>query len=305
MHNAASGLDYSNIDIHFNNFNQIDGQWQSITSNNDFQDYYVGLGGGSTGVHVGPEIGIAYEIANSGANESEAWYIIKFTAAGTYLDGAWYPCQWNTINPGSSRDEQGVKAQTGEYIATHMLNFVKADLDKIVSIHGADNVDIKSFVWMQGESEAGHELCTPYYKTTEQQLVLDIRNTFNSYDKVGSIQFVNAAIEEDKNIDVNGVATSVWPASDIVNKAKTENCATWYVPETDSETVLGQNYGNKGVYTNSNAAIADSVWIDTSTLISKYENNNENNENDPYHYCGESMLKLGQWMGKAILGTMK
>ena len=49
----------------------------------------------------------------------------------------------------------------------------------------------------------------------------------------------------------------------------------------------------------SGAPLSDSIWVDTSTCISKLENNNENGDNDGYHYSGDSMLKLGIWFGQA------
>ena len=94
----------------------------------------------------------------------------------------------------------------------------------------------------------------------------------------------------------------MWTYSDTVNKAKTNNASLWYVPANTSKNVI--NKTTAGLYTNTGSSttkLDNSIWIDTSTCLSKLENNNENGENDGAHYCGDSMLKIGIWFAQGLL----
>ena len=147
-------------------------------------------------------------------------------------------------------------------------------------------------MWMQGESDAYVQELAPQYQELEKRLVNTVRSAFGSRDADNTIRFVDGAIAQYKP------GINIWTHSDTINKAKTANCALWYVPVDTTGNVISKT--TPGIYTStSGAPLSDSIWVDTSTCISKLENNNENGENDGYHYSGDSMLKLGIWFGQA------
>ena len=86
MYNAyGTAGAFPNVYIHYNNINHTgDLNWKSLFSNAGFEPYYVGMGGQGT-THFGPEFGIAQYLADNRPNEK--WFIVKYSAAGTYLNG--------------------------------------------------------------------------------------------------------------------------------------------------------------------------------------------------------------------------
>ncbi len=286
----VEGLDYSNINIKYNNIN-LDSEtntWKTLFSNNAFETFRPGIGGQAAN-WFGPELGLAQHLATTDTVKDQTWYIIKYTAAGTYLGGNWiYDTNYNMAT--NSTD---IYNDLGGYLADLMIPYISTALDEIAGIHGADNINIRSFMWMQGESDACVEQWADQYGDLEKTLVNKVRDNFNSRDVDANIKFVNGGIASYKD----GINT--WTYSDTVNTAKTANCAVWYVPIDTTGNVI--NNTTAGVYNNSSAdsALPNSIWVDTSSCISKLENNNENSENDGAHYCGESMRRIGLWFGQA------
>ncbi len=279
----AVTADYSNIFINYSNINCENGVWKSLYYNSDFESYHPGVGGTVDGACFGPEVGIAYQLATDPATKDEVWYIIKYTAAGSMLDGQWID---------GTYDNYGLVEDMGGHLSDLMIDYIHDSLAKIEAIHG-DNITIHSFAWMQGESDALAADCAGKYQTNEVALVNKVRNEFASYAKSGdgdNIVFVSGAIAAYDS------TLNQWAHSDTVNKAKTENTHLWYVPADTSKNVIDKI--TAGVYTNtSNAYLPWSAWIDTSTLL---VGSIENANGDGAHYGSASMWNLGQWFGIAI-----
>lgn len=288
---VVEDVDYSNVNIRYNNISSTDGTsgWKTMFSNSSFETFRPGIGG-QDAWWFGPELGLAYYLATSEETKNEEWYIIKYTAAGTYLGGNWiYDQSYNM-----AVNAENVYNDLGGYLSDLMLPYISSALDEIAGIHGENNINIRSFMWHQGESDACVQQWADQYGALEKILVNKVRNTFISRDNDSHIGFVNGAIAAYKP-NINS-----WTYSDTVNTAKTQNAALWLVPVATSKNII--NKTSVGLYTNSSSsALANSIWIDTSTCLSKLENNNENGENDGSHYCGASMLQIGQWYGYGML----
>ncbi len=287
--------DFSNIKIKYTNINSDDGvnNWRVHFSNSEFETYRLGIGG-QADRWFGPELGVAYHLATNEATKDETWYIIKTTASGTFLGGQWlYDTTDKYFNATNAGD---IKKDLGVYLADGMMDLVSADLVAIANKHGANNVNIRSFMWMQGESDASIKETAEQYGELENILINRVRTELGGYDKEGGIPFVDGAIAAYKE------GVNIWPYADIVNSAKASNATYWYIPEKTAGNVI--NKTTAGLYANDGSSatkLAESIWIDTSTCLSKLENNNENGENDGYHYCGEAMLKLGIWFAQGML----
>ena len=282
-------VDYSRVKIKYNNINSNDGSsgWRTHFSNNGFETFRPGIGG-QADRWFGPELGVAYHLATSENTKNERWYIIKYTGSGTYLAGNWiYDTSYNM-----AENTPHIKNDLGGYLLDLMAPYVNTALDEIAGMHGEKNINIRAFMWMQGESDAYVQELAPQYQELEKRLVNTVRSDFGSRDADNTIRFVDGAIAQYKP------GINIWTHSDTINKAKTANCALWYVPVDTTGNVISKT--TPGIYTStSSAPLSDSIWVDTSTCISKLENNNENGENDGYHYSGDSMLKLGIWFGQA------
>lgn len=281
----AAGVDYSKIFIHYSNVNCENGMWKPLYSNTKFEPYYPGLGGTLDGFCFGPEVGIAHELATNGNTKDQVWYIIKCTAAGTILDGQWIE---------GTYDNEGLVTDMGDYLSNLMLNYIDRSLEEIRGIHG-DNIKIRSFVWMQGESDALAPDCADKYQANEAKLVNMVRDKYKDYaeNKDGNkISFVNGAIAKfaDINIKLTGGATSNgWTYSDAVNSGKKDNTRLWYDP------VAGT------IGTNSSAVLQNSAWVDTSTLL---VGANAGENTDVHHYSSGAMWNLGKWFGIAAVYLM-
>ena len=161
---------------------------------------------------------------------------------------------------------------------------------------------------MQGESDSGFEAWANQYGALQNILVNRVRTEFGGRDKDNSIGFVDGAIAaymSDTYYNEITQATQThnsWIYSDTVNIAKANNAALWYVPANTSKNVI--NKTTAGLYNNTGSSttkLENSIWIDTSTCISKWANNNENGEFDGAHYCGDSMFRIGIWFAQGML----
>lgn len=294
VRNAIGSTDFSNIKIKYTNINSDDGtnNWRVYYSNSAFETYRLGIGG-QADAWFGPEAGIAYHLATNEATKDETWYIIKTTAAGTYLGGHWlHDTTGSYLNANNS---ENIKNNLGVYLADGMINLVGADLAELTSIYGVGNVNIRAFMWMQGESDSCVQEWANQYGELQNILVNRVRNELGSWDNDSKIPFIDGAIAAYKE----GINT--WTYSDTVNTAKANNATHWFVPKNTTGNVINQT--TAGVYLNTSGSttqLANSLWVDTSTCLSKLENNNENGENDGAHYCGESMLDIGMWFAMGI-----
>ncbi len=291
VRNAVGNTDFSNIKIRYTNINSEDGlnNWKVYFSNNEFETFRLGIGG-QADAWFGPEVGLAYYLANNEATKDEEWYIIKCTAAGTYLGGNWlYDTTGKYLNAVNS---ENIKNDIGVYLADGMINYTAAALDEISNNPGIGGINIRSFMWMQGESDACVKEWADQYGDLQNILVNRVREEFEGRDTDTQIGFVDGAIA------AYNTSYNAWEFSDTVNTHKANNASLWYVPVATSKNVI--NKTTAGLYTNSSTAsnkLPNSIWIDTSICKSKLENNNENGENDGAHYCGDSMFKIGQWFG--------
>ena len=277
----AVTADYSNIFINYSNINCENGVWKSLYYNSGFESYHPGVGGTVNGACFGPEVGIAHQLATNEATKDEVWYIIKYTAAGTMLDGQWLA---------GTYDNEGLVSDMGGYLSDLMIDYVHDSLAKIEAIHGS-NIKMHSFVWMQGESDSLAPDCANKYQANEAALANKVRNEFASYannDNGDNIIFISGAIAKYATIDITLTGESAsngWTHSDTINNAKKTNALIEWDPAAgtlENETPC---------------VLSNSVWVGTSNLLVG-ANSGENN--DVYHYSSASMWNLGQWFGIAI-----
>ncbi len=303
---AVGNTDFSNVKIKYNNINSDDGlnNWRTHYSNNEFETFRLGIGG-QADMWFGPEVGLSYFLATDDSTKDETWYIIKYTAAGTYLGGNWlYDTSGKYYNAVNS---ENVKNGIGTYLADGMVNYVNDALDEIANIHGANNINIRSFMWHQGESDSCVKEWADQYGDLEKMLVDKVRTEFESRDADNSIGFVNGGIAAyNSETYYNGITGAnqthnSWVYSDTVNTHKSNAAALWYVPANTSKNII--NKTTAGLYNNttSSTKLENSIWIDTSTCLSKLANNNENGEYDGAHYCGDSMYRIGIWYAQGML----
>ncbi len=293
VRNAVGDTDFSNVKIKYTNINSDDGgnNWRVFYSNNDFETFRLGIGG-QADMWFGPEVGLSYYLATNEETKDEEWYIIKCTAAGTYLGGNWLYDTTGTYQ--NAANSENIKNSLGVYLADGMINLVSADLTALEKIY--DDIDIRAFMWMQGESDSLVKEWADQYGDLQNILVNRVRTEFESRDADAQIGFVDGAIAA-----YNSTYNS-WTYSDTVNTHKSNNASLWYVPTATSKNII--NKTTAGLYTNTSTStnkLSDSIWIDTSTCKSKLENNNENGENDGAHYCGDSMFKIGQWFAEGMM----
>ena len=261
---------FSNVFINYINQEAVGNTVTTYFTNGDnFDMYKLGIGGFGAN-YFGPELGLADYLSTNASDE--AWYIIKYAPSGSELDRQWF---------GEAK------------LADRMIGYVK---DKINILAQDYNVKVAGFVWMQGESDA-LDLApgvSNRYSSNEQKLMKMVRDEFAAYATRNStalgtpgsgIVFVNGGI----------AASGVWPQHATINNAKKANCAWWYDPVAEGFTNPGGN-------------IVNSVFVDTSTLISKNQSyvaglddyGNTHDNSDQAHYSDESMVKLGTWFGTAL-----
>lgn len=300
---AVGDTDFSNVKIKYNNINTVDGtNWATLFSNNKFETFRLGIGGQAEN-WFGPELGLSHYLATNEATKDEMWYIIKYTAAGTYLGGDWlFDTSGKYLN---EVNHQNIYNSLGGYLADLMIPYVNSALDEIAAIHGVGKINIRSFMWMQGESDSLVKEWADQYGDLQNILVNQVRTEFEPRDADAHIGFVDGGIAAyNSTTFVNPQANNAtqtynsWVYSDTVNTHKTNNASLWYVPAATSKNII--NKTTAGLYTNTSTSsnkLPNSIWIDTSTCKSKLENNVENGEYDGAHYCGESMLNIGKWFG--------
>ena len=279
---AAATADYSNIFINYSNINCDNGQWKSLFYNSDFERYHPGVGGTVNGACFGPEVGIAYQLATDLTTKDEVWYIIKYTAAGSMLDGQWLE---------GTYDNEDLVGDMGGHLSDLMLDYVDDSLAKIQQIHG-DNINIHSFVWMQGESDALATDCANKYQANEAKLVNMVRDAYAQYAKNGNgdnIAFVSGGIAKFADIEIKltgETASNGWTYSDTVNNGKMANAKIEWNPVEGGYLNIDTPY-----------KLANSAYIDTSSL---QVGANAGENKDVYHYSSVSMWNLGCWFGTAI-----
>ena len=259
-----ANYDFSNIYIHYNNINinpNGDGIWKTYFSNSSFEQYRVGIGAEDTS-GFGPELGIAVYLSQK--YPTEQFYIIKYTAAGTSLNG-----QWLAPNANGS-DIYNLVPTMGGYLSDLMIQYVQSSMAMIGS-----GAKIQSFVWMQGESDAGLPAIANDYLAYEQNLVNKVRNGLSAYAADGGISFVDVTISE----------RSAWAYATTINGSKRANAQYAYNPDT-------------GIVTkNASANLAHSMLVDKVDWISKQD---IGHSADPYHFAPQSMEILGLAAGVAI-----
>ena len=304
---SVGDTDFGNIKIKYNNISSPDGRagWKTFYSNDKFEPYRLGIGG-QADKWFGPELGLSYYLATNEATKNEVWYVIKYTAAGTYLGGNWL----NEQGYNSAATSPNIYNDLGGYLADNMITYVTSALDEIAEIHGEDKINIRSFMWHQGESDACIKECADQYGALQNILVNKVRSAFLGRDADSHIGFVDGGIAAynpttyfnpvlNTDTPYNG-----WAYSDTVNTAKTNNASLWYVPVSGTKNII--NLSTKGLYDNttlSTTQLPNSIWIDTSSCKSKLEANNENGEYDGAHYCGEAMFNIGQWYGYGMMNV--
>ena len=301
LKNQYSNVNYQNVYMQYKNTYVEGNTIGTACESAAFEKYYFGMGGFQS-QHFGPEAGLAYYLATNEATKNEQWFIIKYAATGTTIT------QW--VN--------------GVMLADELVDFVEGAIEPLTNDY---DVQIRSLLWMQGETDACEESWANAYKANEQQLVNHIRTALAKYATrtnatvAGSgISFISAAIAQNGNDgqQTNGLVGNEvanggrndWEHSATVNWSKFENAEHWYLPTvTGGGSVFGGNIPAGWYYTNQGApGIINSAYIDTYTLISKNEApDSEKAEyvvasdlTDWAHYSSASMIKLGSWFGEAL-----
>ena len=288
---SMNSADYSKIFIHYCNINvDAEGLWQPTDANGEFVQFTPGAGGTMGGLCFGPELALAYRLATDPATKDQVWYIIKYTAAGSMLDGQWFE---------GTTDNYDLIGDMGGTLTNLMTKFIDDSLADIAQIHGSGNINMHSFIWMQGESDSLHSIYANNYQQLEARLVNTIRSRYSSYAKGGNIAFVSGAIA------AYDTSLNNWVESNTVNLAKAKNTLFWYDPsyiltgKLDpvllNNNILSQATDlQNGVYMNNmTSALPMSAYVSTHYLTTK--------PNDPAHYTSASMLMLGDWFATAIL----
>lgn len=148
----------------------------------------AGLNQGCLQGYFGPELGLAKKLSE---NTDEKVFIIKCSYSGTAISNLWNVKSYKF-------NEKRL------YVA--FKNFVKENIEYLKSKHY--DIDIMSFCWMQGESDAINIVDAESYEKNLNNLVEAIRNDLKKYDN--NIYFLDALIAED----------TFWTYSKIVNEQK-------------------------------------------------------------------------------------
>ncbi len=293
--------DFKNVFLHYANVEASANGTIYHFKNNGFDKYQLGIGGWGSN-YFGPELGLAKYLSTEATTKDQMWYIIKFAPTGTTLANQW-------LNGGT--------------LANEMITFVQNSINTLSANY---DVQVRSFVWMQGENDATTENWANNYATNEQSLVSLVRNSFakyatrskNAISVPGSgIDFVSAGIAPNGRADGNYATTGKnvsqggpndWIYATYVNQGKYMNSQYWYLP---TATVEGSVFmpGIPADWYNNNPShtIKNSVYIDTAALSSKAvaigehgDYSIESDKTDWAHYSANSMLELGKWFGYSI-----
>ena len=314
-----AGYDFSNVFIKYNNinFDVVNGVTQNtlstVFSNNGFEKYKLGIGGQSDN-YFGPETALAAILSTTEGLKDQKWFIIKYAPAGTALSSQWTAgCQVNGKNTNLTDD---------------MLEYVQTAIDEL---SGQYDVQVQSFMWMQGESDAINKTTAEGYAALEQNLVERVRNRFAAYAtrKVGSIpgsgiSFVNAGIADNDtdygytdSFGPNGEkGPNNWIYAEIVNAGKISN-SQWLCSIVGAGTDAALTTGPLAGYTfgkdkptipnpKQDGTIVNSIYIDTHHLLSKLNSTTEHPEylegdkTDWAHYGADSMDELGSLFASCL-----
>lgn len=277
-HNKA----YNNVYIHYNNINVLNGTWQTLFSNNGFEAYRGGMGGGGYG-YIGPELGIVEYLTANGYTDDAPLYIIKFTAAGTYLNGQWFPTDSNY-----DLDPEDLVDDMGDYLYNQMTSYIYESLAVISKDY---NPQITGFFWVQGESDASHmPVVAEDYARYEQLLVNSVRSDFDEYSAENGIAFINYAIQEETEGDPSGEFPfdyTTWTHAETVNNGKKANCEYWYDYDNDGDLII-----------NDTPNIENSYIVLADDFLSK---GSKGEDRDFAHLCGPDMFQLGLAMGDGLM----
>ncbi|MBQ7357437.1 MAG: tyrosine-protein phosphatase [Clostridia bacterium] len=287
-YNIASmygSADFSNIYIHYNNINAkpvgSDYVWQTLASNSGFEQYKVGIGGENS-TRFGPELGIASYLKSAFPNET--FYIVKFTAAGTNLNGQWFE------NDGNGADNWGLIADMGDYLYPQMVNYINESIGMIQAMDSRP-IKIHAYGWVQGESDAGTAAMAASYEYYEQLMLNSLRSDFADYAADGGIAFIDYAISEmtyPETFVYGGITyqagQGVWAYGKALNDAKRANAQ--YLFDTVNAATEKSTYG-----------IGKSILINKTDWMSKWD---VGYDSDRWHLSPQSMEALGKAMGTAI-----
>ena len=229
------------------------------------------------GEAFGPEAALAYHLATDPELKGQQWFIVKYAAPGTSLNLHW---------------------QNNFDLSGKMMNYVESCVNTLSKDY---DVQIRSFLWMQGENDAikdefeANKVSADSYAVNEQNLVSAFRLKFAKYatrpngSVPGSgIGFITAGIAP-----AGKDGLYLWEYSDIVNEAKVNNTRIWYVPGTLTEySALWGKVPGPGRHENPSGAIYNSAYIDTSLMSTQ--------THDTAHYDQQSMDWLGTWFGQYV-----
>ena len=313
-----AGTDFSNVFIHYANINfDENNNLKTYFSNDGFDMYTLGIGGqGNT--YFGPELALAYDLATNGELNGEQWYIIKYAAAGTGLTAQWTN---NCIVDGKTTT-----------LTNDMLAYFQSAIDELDQKY---DVKVRSFMWMQGETDAVWKANSEAYAAAEKNLVNRVRETFGAYatraatasSTIGSgISFVNAGIAiNDTDYTTAEGGPNDWIYAEIVNAGKVSNsqwvCSTQAENEdfkpangplthvtfktTDEAGV--DHYAPTVKNPDESKAIVNSIFMDTHHLLSKANSIDEHaqysvegDKTDWAHYGAEAMEILGGFFASGM-----
>ena len=315
--NKYSSVDYKNVFIKYSNINfnvdangKVLSTMSTVFSNSDFEKYQVGIGAqGST--YFGPELVLAHSLATNEAFKDQQWFIIKYAPAGTALGAQWTN---NCVLDGRETT-----------LTNDMIAYVQEAIDSLSKDY---DVHVRSFMWMQGESDAASKNSAENYAGAEKALVARVREEFASYATRSAngirvpgsgIIFINSGIaSNDEKLSVSAGGPNDWIYASEVNAGKISN-SQWLCSVLGAETndpldrgpLKGYTFGiGKPSIVNPDQSnvIPYSIYIDTYHFLSKaaaYENGledygNESDNADWAHYSVSSMLALGEFYASCL-----
>lgn len=247
------------------------------TNIEDFDFYYraVTTGMGTSIKHIGPEYGMA-KIFNDEYKGKTKAFIFKTGAGGTSLNdsthsayGNWYPkSYWQS---GYTPD---ITKQSLDNDPTGILYQLFVENFKLV-YHSLKengyNPVVKGMAWMQGEDDLHIDRLKNYQKLLTA-FIQDIRTDL-------------AEITQDKDLlEMPFVIGKISPSFGYWNNNNVP--AMNFVQDTVAEEL-------KNVRT---------IAVDDLYIV---QENGKNKGPDPYHYCFEDMVTLGERFGEALLDMKK
>lgn len=312
-----AGVDYKNVFIKYSNINfDVDangkalGTMSTVFSNSDFEKYKVGIGAqGNT--YFGPELVLAHSLATNAAFKDEQWFIIKYAPAGTALGSQWTN---NCVLDGRETT-----------LTDDMIAYIQEAIDSLSKDY---DVHVRSFMWMQGESDAASKNAAENYAGAEKALVSRVREEFAAYTTRSAngirvpgsgIIFINSGIaSNDEKLPVSAGGPNDWIYASEVNAGKISN-SQWLCSVLGAETNDPLDRGPLKGYTfgigrpsivnpDQSNVIPYSIYIDTYHFLSKaaaYANGLEDYGNasdnaDWAHYSVSSMLALGEFYASCL-----